>query len=336
VPQEIKMKNRKCELQSHGPRGGLAYILTAICCSLLLFACAAPPGYQQPVRTRPAPPPATGQKDTLTGSEGTEAATPGQDRPRVMVVVKEIPKDDILAVDDRMLETEPTEAMVVDAFQARGFPVVDAATVRQRLQEDQLRRILEGDNQAVIEVGLSTEADVVVAGTVQESSERRAATNSAETTDFVKVRLSARAVNTATGEVLASTLLDLEGPFSKEVARQRAADSAGAELSARILETWKGRVNITEIHADNADNQRVQLLESTIMNEAHGVDSVVTRSLGGRSAVVEVFSEISTDELLAQINHCITAIPFVVTDISGNRIDLRFGDEPGQCPPEHE
>jgi len=66
------------------------------------------------------------------------------------------------------------------------------------------------------------------------------------------------------------------------------------------------------------------------------MDSVVTRSLEGRSAVVEVFSDISTDELLAQINHCITAIPFVVTGFSGNRIDLRFGDEPGQCPPDRE
>jgi hypothetical protein len=320
-------------MQIPNARGGLAFVLLANCC-ILFSTCVAPSSGQKPVQAQAAPPPATGRVDTLARSKETGVATEGQDRPRVMVVVKEIPKDDILAVDDRMLETEATEGMVVDAFQSRGFPVVDAATVRQNLQKDQLRRILEGDNQAAVEVGLGAEADIVVAGTVQESRERRAATNAAETTDFVRVRISARAVNTATGVVLASTLLEPEGPFNEDMARQRAADSAGAELSARILEAWRGRTNITEIYADNADYQRVQLLKSTIMNETRGVDSVVTLSLAERSAVVEVFSEISSDELLVQIDRCITAIPFVVKGFSGNRIDIRFQDAPEQCEPE--
>ena len=330
------MQNVNCELQGCDPRGGLAYMLPAVCCILLLFACVAQPGYQQPARTQAAPPPAAGQGDTLAGSEQTGAATNEQGRPRVMVVVKEVPRDDIIAVDDRMLETETTEAMVINAFQSRGLPVVDPATVRQNLQKDQLRRILEGDNQAAIEVGLGAEADVVVAGTVQESSERLAATNTGEVTDFIKVRLSARAINTATGEVLGSTLLELAGPFSEDMARQRAADSAGSELSARILETWKGRTNITEIYADNADYQRVQLLKSTIMKETRGVDSVVTLSLAGRSAVVEVFSEVSSDQLLAQIDRSITAIPFVVKGSSGNRIDIQFQDAPEQFEPDRQ
>jgi hypothetical protein len=333
MPRENKMQNVKCEMEGCDPRGGFAWLLPAVCCILLLFACAARPGYQQPARTQAAPP-LIGQGETLAGSGETGVTTKEQARPRVMVVVKEIPKDDILAVDDRMLETQPTEAMVTNAFQFRGFPVVDAATVRRNLKRDQLRRILEGDNQAAVEVGLGAEADVVVAGTVQESRERRASTNAAETTDFVKVRLEARAINTATGEVLGSTLRELEGPFSEDVARQRAADSAGAELSARMLDTWKGRTNITEIYADNADYQRVQLFKSTIMNEVRGMDSVVTRALEGRSAVVEVFSEASSAELLAQINRCTTGVPLLVKGISGNRIDIRFLDAPENCKPE--
>jgi len=230
----------------------------------------------------------------------------------------------------------PTEALVADAFQSRGFPVVDPATVRQNVQQDQLRRMLEGDSRTAAAVGRSAEADIVVTGTVQESRERRAAANPADTADFVNIRLSAHAVNVASGELLASALLELKGLLSQDIARHRAADSAGAVLSARILEVWKDRINITEIHADNADYQRVQLLKSTIMRETRGVDSVLTLSLLERSAVVEVFSNVSSDELLVQIDRCNTAIPFVVTGFSGNRIDIRFGDEPGQCPPEHE
>jgi hypothetical protein len=174
----------------------------------------------------------------------------------------------------------------------------------------------------------------VVGGTVQESIERRAATNAAETTDIVKVRLAARAVNTATGIVLGSTLVEMEGPLTKDIATRLAADSAGSELSARILEAWKGRTTVTEIYADNADYQRVQLLKSTIIQETRGVDSVVTTSFVGRSAVVEVFSELPSDELLAQINRCTTAIPFSIKTFSGNRIDIRFLDAPQKCEPE--
>jgi hypothetical protein len=328
------MKNRKCGLPSRYPSGSLARMLPAICC--LLLACAAQSIQQQPIRTQTAPPPATNPEAALAGSDESLAAAEGQVRPRVMILVKEVAKDDLLAVDSRMLQTEPTEEMVIDAFRTRGFPVVDPAAVRQDLQQDQLRRILEGDNRSAAEVGLGAGADIVVAGTVQESRGSRAAANTGEPADSVGVRLSARAVSTATGEIIASALLELEGPFSEDMARQRAADSVAAEFSIRILEAWKGRTNITEIHADNADYQRVELLKSTILKEAPGVDSVVTRALAGRAAVVEVFSETSTDELLAPINHCITAISFVVTAVSGNRIDLRFGDEPGQCLPEHE
>jgi hypothetical protein len=257
-----------------------------------------------------------------------------QGRPRVMVAVKEIPKDDIIAVDDRMLETGVMETMIVDAFQSRGFPVVDAATVKQNLQKDQLRRILEGDNRAASEVGLRVGAEIVVAGTVQEPSERRTAPHDSAPTDLFRVKLSARAVNAATAEVLGSTELLQESPFSEDAARRLAADSAGAELVARILEGWKTPTTITEIYADNADYQRIQLLKSTIMNDVRAVNSVVTRALLGRSAVVEVVSDASAQELLAQIDRCSTAIPFVVTGVSGNRIDIRFQDAPEQCEPE--
>ena len=327
------MHKVRAKIQTSTARGGLAFVLLAICC-VVLSTCSAPSSYQKPVLTQPAPPPAASRVDTLNGSKETGVATERQGRPLVIVVVKEIPKDDILAVNDRMLQTEATEGMVIDAFESRGFPVVEAATVRQNIKKDPLRRILEGDNQAAVEVGIGAGADIVVAGTVQESRERRAATNAAETTDFVKVRISARAVNTATGVVLASILLEPEGSFSESIARQRAVDSAGAELSARIIETWKGRINITEIYADNADYQRVQLLKSTIMNEVRGMDSVVTRALEGRTAVVEVFSEVPSDELLVQFDHCTTAIPFSVKGFSGNRIDIQFLDAPEKCEPE--
>jgi hypothetical protein len=329
----MQIQNVKLGTQMSNTRGSLACVLPVVCCVLFL-ACAAQSGIQQPVRPQAAPPPTDNQVVTPANSEGSEAPIVEQGRPRVMVVIKQVPNDDNIAVTDPMLEPETLENLLADAFRSRGFPVVSAATVREHLTKDQLRRILEGDDRTAAEVGLGVEADVVVGGTLQESSERHAAPNPADTTDVVKVKLEARAVNTATGEVLGSTLVELNARFSVDAARQQAADSAAAELSASILGGWQARTIITEIYAEDADDRRVQLLKSEILGEASGVDSVITRSLAGRTAVVEVFSRISSDELLAQMDRCTTVLPFTVTSFSGNRIDIRFLDQPEECQPE--
>jgi hypothetical protein len=308
-----------------------ARVLPAAGCALLLLACAAQLTHQPPVRTPAAPAPVAGQGENA--ADTTVSGAPGeQDLPRVTVIVKGVPNDDLFSIDDRMLEVEPTEAMIAEAFRSRGFPVADAAAIRQSLRKDQLSRILEGDDRAAIEVGLATEADVVVAGTVQQSGGDSAAAGGASSS--VKVRLAARAVSTATGEVMGSTLLETAGLHGSDEARRRTADSAASELSAAILEVWKGRTHIAEIHAENADYERVQLFKDIIVNETPGVDSVVVRSLSARSAVLEVFSKVATDALLVHIDRCVTAVPFVVKGISGDRIDIEFENSPEQCEPE--
>ena len=42
----------------------------------------------------------------------------------------------------------------------------------------------------------------------------------------------------------------------------------------------------------------------------------------------------SSQEVLAQIHRCTTAVPFAVKNVSGNRIDIRFLDAPEKCEPE--
>jgi hypothetical protein len=251
-----------------------------------------------------------------------------QGRPRIMVVVKEVPKDDILAVTDGMLETEMMETMIVDAFQSKGFPVVDAATVKQNLQKDQLRKILEGDNQAAILLGLRTGAEVVVAGTVQRSSERRQAPYTNTVTDFFKVRLSARAVNVASAEVLGATALTQEVPFSEDAARKQVADSAGADLVAKILKGWKRHESITQLHCENADYAKVLKLKAEILEKVRGVRSVVQRDLTGSLALLEIVSETSTQEVLDDLGTKTFTAPFEVKGITGNRIDIKFTNPP--------
>ncbi|HTW92847.1 MAG TPA: hypothetical protein VMH22_14240 [bacterium] len=312
-------------------RAGAVGVLCAVCCVVLVSACMAPPASQSPARTQPVPPTMTGPQ-TSPGAPETEQLPVGLSRPTIVVLVRDIPKEGIVAVTDEMLRPGVTEALTSQAFHSRGFPVVDEATVMQALNKDELLRILQGDDPAASKVGRRSGAEVVVAGTVQQSSEHRTA--GSKPTDVFRIELSARAVDAATTRVLGSSEMLVESPSGADSVRKRAADSAAAELAARILDNWKAPSTITEIHADNADYQRVELFKSIIRSEAPGIDSVVTSSLDGQSAVVEVISEESSQQLLARIDRCTTSIPFTVKSISGNRIDIRFLDAPEKCEPD--
>ena len=255
-----------------------------------------------------------------------------QGRPRIMVVVKELENPDDFTVEDRMMSQELIETRLVDAFQVKGFPVVDAAMVQQNLDKDQLRKILEGDTKAAQLLGMKAGAEVVVAGTTQRSSEQKAIPYATGTTEFFKVKLSVRTVNSATGEVLAASSLTREAPFSEENARTEAVDSVARELVAKILRGWTQRANVTQVYADNADFSKLQKLEAEIKAKVRGVTGVEQRDLTGTTAVLEITSETPPHEVIAALGQRFDT-KFQVTGLEGNRVNIRFVDAPPSTGP---
>ncbi len=249
-----------------------------------------------------------------------------QGRPRVMVLVKEVSSPASFTVTDQMMSQELVETMFMDAFQSKGFPVVDAATVQKNLNKEQLKKILEGDNATAVLLGLKTGAEIVVAGTYQRSSERKQVPYTGTTADFYKFRLSARAINAASSEVLGSCALTRETPFSEDEARRQAVDSASSALIAKILAGWKKRANVTLILADNATFEKVQKLKTEIQAKLRGVVSVVSRDLIGSTATLEIVSETSSQEILDGLATRGIAVPLEVKGLEGNRIEIRFKD----------
>lgn len=244
-----------------------------------------------------------------------------QGRPRLMVVVKELAAGAAPRLDRELVETA-----IVAAFQTKGFPVVDQATVEQNLTRDQLRSILSGDNQAALAAGLRTGAEIVVAGTMEQSKETKRVPYTQGETEFHKVRLSARAISVQTAEVLGASTVSRELPYSADAAINAAADSTSKVLMSRILAGWKKRANITQLHIQNASNLKVEQLKSEIMARIRGVTAVISRELVGTHAIVEVVSETSTQEILQQLTTRGLQTKFVVEGFSGNRIDLKLLD----------
>ncbi|MFO7676449.1 MAG: flagellar assembly protein T N-terminal domain-containing protein [bacterium] len=241
-----------------------------------------------------------------------------QGRPRLMVVVREVPSGpDRGGGDPAMLET-----MLIDAFQGRGYPVVDAATVARNIEKEQLRLILEGDDRTAMLVGMKTGAEIVVAVTAERSVASRVIAGTAR--EVYRFRVSARAVNVESGEVLGATAPTVELPFSEDEARRRAADTTSAALISRILGGWTRRENVTIIQASNATFERVQQLRDEVRAKLRGVTQVISRDLTGSAATLEVVSEASSQEVLDGLRTRGIAVPFEVLGLAGNRIEIRF------------
>ncbi len=174
-----------------------------------------------------------------TGDVENELAAIGlllseQGRPRVMVLVRDLGQHQSLS--DVSIAGDVFETRVMEHFRDRGFPVVDAATVQRILEADQLKLILEGDDETAKLVGLQAGAEIVVAGTIHHDSEERQIAGSLRRIHTYTA--STRAENSATGALLAATAFTIELPFSETSARDRTADSTAAYLETAILNGW--------------------------------------------------------------------------------------------------
>ena len=247
-----------------------------------------------------------------------------QGRPRVMVVVKELGSMSELSNTSTLMSSMMFETMILDNFREQGFPVVDAATVAGIIERDQLKLILEGDDETAALLGLEAGAEIVISGTALHAEESRVIAGSPR--NIHEFQVSSRAINTRTGSLLAGSALTISLPFSESQARIQAADSTSNYLSSAILSGWIQSENSTVIVISNADFNRVQALRSELRLKVRGVLDVVTRDFIGSRATLEVISETATSQIIDEMTSGELDADFEVTGMAGNRIEIVFTD----------
>lgn len=245
-----------------------------------------------------------------------------QNRPRLMVVIRELDELSDLSDENRLMSGIMFETMLLDHFRQKGFPVVDAATVEDILQRDQLRLILEGDDQTAALIGLEAGAEIVITGTALRSTNSRMIAGSLR--DIHNYQVSCRAINTRTARVLAASATTTEIPFSESQARTMAVDTTANQLITDILDSWTLRENVTVIVATNANYTKVQMLRSELLLRLRGVLDVIIRDYTGARATLEVISEIGTQEVMDELVSPEIETDFEVTGMAGDRIEIRF------------
>jgi len=245
-----------------------------------------------------------------------------QGRPRIMVVIRELSSMGELDEASSLMGGTMFETAVLDHFREKGFPVVDAHTAREALRRDQLRLMLQGDDETAALIGLRAGAEIVITGTALHIEESRMMAGSPRR--MHEYRVSARAVNTETAALLAGKAMTVALPFSESQARARAADSTASYLESAILDGWIRSGNTTLLVATNASFERMSRLRSDIRNHVRGVLDVVTRDLTGSRGTMEVLSETSTEEVMDDLSSLDTG--FRIIGFSGNRVELEFVD----------
>ncbi len=247
-----------------------------------------------------------------------------QARPRVMVVIKELNHISELANPEILMNNIMFETLILDHFRAKGFQVVNAATVADLIKKDQLKLILEGDEAAATLLGLQAGAEIIITGTVTHSEENRMIAGS-----FRKIhqfQVSSRAINTVTGGLFAGSAITVQLPFSESQAREQAAQDTSEELISAILNSWIQQENTTVIVLSNADFNKVQTLRSELQLKIRGISDVITRDFAGTRATLEIISETSSSQVIDEMTSGNLDIEFQVTGVSGNRLDITFTD----------
>lgn len=247
-----------------------------------------------------------------------------QNRPRLMVVFRELDELSDLSDEDILMSGLMFETMLLDHFRQKGFPVVDATTVEDILRRDQLRLILEGDDQTAALIGLEAGAEIVITGTALHRTDSRMIAGSLR--DIHNYQVSCRAINTRTARVLAAAASTTEIPFSESQSRNLAVDTTANQLITDILASWTLRENVTVIVALNANYMKTQMLRSELLLSLRGVLDVIIRDFTGSRATLEVISETGSQEVMDELVSPEIETDFEVTGMAGNRIEIRFKD----------
>ena len=199
-------------------------------------------------------------------------------RPRTMVLVGD---DDVRAlVEERLISLN--------------FPLVDYGTVVRNTEKDVLDAALKGDRKLARKVAMRNGAEIYVIGSVktEEGIYRGRKVYS------VKLRL--KAVEAATGELLASVFVSKKVPFDEAEAKREAVEEAVDRLAEAVLSRWKAGV-VIHLKVENIPPSKVEALKDELYRKVRGVKAVYERENYGRYVLLEITTDTSPQEVLSDL-----------------------------------
>ena len=249
--------------------------------------------------------------------------------PRVMIMIAE---DNILKSDFWQLysvSNSQSESVVMAAFKAKGFNVVDPNYLRKTVTAPDAKAAWSGNYDVAGRVGRKLGAEVVIVG--QAISTR--APNTIAGSDLLSVSssINATAVKAATGEVLAQASGQGTAAHINEVAAlqqsmQKASEKVADSLISGILLAWKEETSGTRnlvMEVQDVTEPELEKVKSALL-KLRGVTDVLIRNFSEGSADLNIQARSDAQELSTLISQTrFTGFRLVLVDSSADHLEYR-------------
>ena len=196
-------------------------------------------------------------------------------RPRTMVLIGD----------------EDVRAMVEERLLSLNFPLVDYETVARNTEKDVLDAALKGDRRLARKVAMRNGAEIYVIGSLRSEEKLY------EGKKVYHVRLRLKAVESATGEMLASVFVSKKVPFDESEAKRYAVEEAVERLTDAVLSRWKAGV-VIHLKVEGIPPAKVEALKNEIYGKVRGIRAVYERERYGKYVLLELTTDTSPQEVL--------------------------------------
>lgn len=203
------------------------------------------------------------------------------------------------------------ENTIVNRLLKRDFNFVDRDSILANLKQEGLEGKLYANitNEAAMKILSSGEAEVAIIG----QAYAKATVSGAGGTNFkpCQATVSARAINTDSGEVLASFTTSAMVPHVNPVAGgaqalEKAAGECAEKLQKQILEKWKRRVTrsgIVKLVASGLTYEELKDFEAQLRERVDDVEEIYQRGFSEGTAKMDVEIVGTAKEIAAEISN---------------------------------
>ncbi|NPB04333.1 MAG: hypothetical protein GXO39_07990 [Thermotogae bacterium] len=193
------------------------------------------------------------------------------------------------------MEDEDMRAMVEEELLKMKFPVVDYTTLSKNISKDSLRLAISGNKKLARLIALRNGAEVYIVGSSQVEEE------SYEGKRVYEVRLRLRAIETATGEVLASTFVRRKLPFDELETKKRAVSEAVEKLTDALIDRWREGLVVVHLKVLGVPPSKVQSLKESLYRGIRGLKALRERGVEGNYLILEIMVKGSPESVLSDL-----------------------------------
>ncbi len=224
------------------------------------------------------------------------------------------------------------ENTIVTKLLQKEFNFVDRDTILSHLKQEGLEGKLYANisNDAAVRILSSGDAEVAIIGQAYAK-----AGNLAAGTNFraCQATVSARAINTDNGEVLASytstaTVPHVNAAAGGAQALQKAAGECAEKLQKQILERWKRRVTrsgVVKLVASGLSYAELKEFTALIKDRVDEVEDVYERGFSGQTAKLDLEVTGSAKDLAATMSNMeFNGGVVKITSLSANALELQI------------